>query len=204
MAVKIRLKKMGRTHRPFFRVCAMDCRSPRNGRVIEQLGTYDPMVPETDARAILNGERIDYWLSVGAQPTPKVGTLIKKYGSGGSHLDAQTEAISKLSARRAASIEAARDAASKVEMPKPEPEAPAETPAAEGEAAATDEAAATPDATEAKAEATEAAPAEKPAEDKPAEAAGDTPAEQAEAAKEKPAEVKEEAAEEPAAEAKAE
>ena len=78
MAVKIRLKKMGRTHRPFFRVCAMDQRSPRDGRVIEELGTYDPMVPETDARAILKGERIKYWLSVGAQPTPKVGTLIKK------------------------------------------------------------------------------------------------------------------------------
>ena len=78
MAVKIRLKKMGRTHRPFFRVCAMDQRAPRDGRVIEQLGTYDPMVPDTDARAILNGERINYWLSVGAQPTPKVATLLKK------------------------------------------------------------------------------------------------------------------------------
>ena len=80
MAVKIRLKKMGRTHRPFFRVCAMDVRAPRDGRVIEELGTYDPMVPETDARAILNGERIDYWIGVGAKATPKVGTLIKKYG----------------------------------------------------------------------------------------------------------------------------
>ncbi|MEC8473963.1 MAG: 30S ribosomal protein S16, partial [Planctomycetota bacterium] len=43
MAVRIRLKKMGRTHRPFYRVCAMDQRSPRDGRVIEELGTYDPM-----------------------------------------------------------------------------------------------------------------------------------------------------------------
>ena len=136
MAVKIRLKKMGRTHRPFFRVCAMDVRSPRNGRVIEELGTYDPMVPETDARAILNGERINYWLGVGAQPTPKVGTLIKKYGKDGSHLDAQTEAISRLSGRRAASIEQARAAAASVKMPdvtKPsEDEAAAP---AEGEAA---------------------------------------------------------------------
>ena len=103
----------------------MDQRSPRDGRVIEELGTYDPMVPETDARAILKGERIKYWLSVGAQPTPKVATLIKKYGAEGTHLEAQTEAISKLSSRRAAAIEAARDAASKVEMPKAEPE-PAE------------------------------------------------------------------------------
>jgi small subunit ribosomal protein S16 len=130
VAVKIRLKKMGRTHRPFFRVCAMDQRSPRDGRVIEQLGTYDPMVPDTDARAILNGERINYWLSVGAQPTPKVATLIKKYGTDGSHLEAQAEAIAKLSGRRASAIESARAAAAKVELPKAEPE-PTEAPAEE-------------------------------------------------------------------------
>ncbi|MDA7902106.1 30S ribosomal protein S16 [Mariniblastus sp.] len=168
MAVKIRLKKMGRTHRPFFRVCAMDQRSPRDGRVIEQLGTYDPMVPDTDARAILNGERINYWLSVGAQPTPKVATLIKKYGTEGSHLEAQAEAISKLSGRRATAIESARAAAAKVELPKAEPEpteAPAEETAdapAEGAAeAAAPEAAPAEATTETKAEPTEGAAAEK-------------------------------------------
>ena len=168
MAVKIRLKKMGRTHRPFFRVCAMDQRSPRDGRVIEQLGTYDPMVPDTDARAILNGERINYWLSVGAQPTPKVATLIKKYGTDGSHLEAQAEAISKLSGRRATAIESARAAAAKVELPKAEPEpteAPAEETAdapAEGAAEATAPEAAPAEATtETKAEPTEGAAAEK-------------------------------------------
>ncbi len=129
MAVKIRLKKLGRTHRPFFRVCAMDARSPRNGRVIEELGTYDPMVPHTDARAILNGERIAHWISVGAQPTPKVGTLIKKYGKDGTHLEAQAEAIAQLSERRQKSIESAKKAAAAVEMPKPEP---TPEPAAEG------------------------------------------------------------------------
>ncbi len=161
MAVKIRLKKLGRAHRPFFRVCAMDQRSPRDGRVIEQLGTYDPMVPDTDARAILNGERIKYWLSVGAQPTPKVATLIKKYGVEGTHLEAQATAIAKLSGRRAVAIESARAAAAKVEMPKAEPEpkpedvaveatAEGETPEAPAEQAAT-EAVAEP-ATEEKAE----------------------------------------------------
>ena len=159
---------MGRTHRPFFRVCAMDQRAPRDGRVIEQLGTYDPMVPDTDARAILNGERINYWLSVGAQPTPKVATLIKKYGAEGSHLEAQAEAISKLSGRRATAIESARAAAAKVELPKPEPE-PAEAPAeetaeapAEGaaEAAAPEEAPAEA-TTETAAEPTEGAAEEK-------------------------------------------
>ena len=146
----------------------MDQRSPRDGRVIEQLGTYDPMVPDTDARAILNGERINYWLSVGAQPTPKVATLIKKYGTEGSHLEAQAEAISKLSGRRATAIESARAAAAKVELPKAEPEpteAPAEETAdapAEGAAeAAAPEAAPAEATTETKAEPTEGAAAEK-------------------------------------------
>ena len=62
MAVRLRLKRMGRTHRPFYRLCAIDKRRPRDGRVIEELGYYDPMVRETDARARLNGARIDYWL----------------------------------------------------------------------------------------------------------------------------------------------
>jgi len=63
------------------------------GRVLEELGTYDPMIPETDARALLNGERINYWLSVGAQPSDKVSVLIKKYGVGGTHNEAQQQAI---------------------------------------------------------------------------------------------------------------
>ena len=102
MAVRIRLKRMGRRHRPFFRVCAMDARTPRDGRVIEELGYYDPMVKEVDARAILNGERIDYWLGVGAQPTPKVKVLIKKYGSAGTHLEQQRAALERLKQKRVA------------------------------------------------------------------------------------------------------
>lgn len=78
----------------------MDKRSPRDGRVIEELGTYDPMCPETDARVTLKSERIDYWLSVGAQPSDKVATLIKKYGTNGSHLEAQKEALERLSKRK--------------------------------------------------------------------------------------------------------
>lgn len=99
MAVRIRMKRMGRTHRPFYRICATDSRSPRDGRVIEELGFYDPMVKETDARAILNGERVDYWLGVGAQPSDKVKVLIKKYGSKGTHLEAQKTALARLQVR---------------------------------------------------------------------------------------------------------
>ena len=167
MAVRIRLKKMGRKHRPFFRVCAMDSRSPRDGRVIEELGTYDPMVPETDARAILKGERIDYWLSVGAKATPKVGVLIRKYGTDGSHLTQQTDAIERLGGRRSASIEAAKAAAASAPKPKVEPE-PEETPAEETPAEETD---AEGVATEEAPAAEETPAAEEAGDDKPADAA---------------------------------
>ena len=191
MAVRIRLKKMGRTHRPFFRVCAMDSRTARDGRVIEQLGTYDPMVPNVDSRAILNGERISYWLGVGAKPTQKVGTLIKKYGAEGTHLEAQAEALAKLSTQRATSIEAARKAAAAVEMPKAVPEEEEKAKAPEGEAAEAtaegeapaEEAKADAPAEEAKKEApAEEAKAEAPAEEAKAEApAEEAPAEEAKA-----------------------
>lgn len=101
MAVRIRMKKTGRKNRPFFRICATQDRNPRDGKVIEELGYYDPMVKETDARAILKRERIDYWLSVGAQPSDKVGVLIKKYGSQGTHLVAQQAALERLKVRPA-------------------------------------------------------------------------------------------------------
>jgi small subunit ribosomal protein S16 len=101
VTVRIRLKKMGRKHRPFYRLCAMDQRSPRGGKVLEELGTYDPMVHETDARALLNGERINYWISVGAQPSEKVAVLIKKYGVNGTHVAAQQAALNKLSQPKA-------------------------------------------------------------------------------------------------------
>ncbi len=128
MSVRIRMKKMGRKHRPFFRICAMDIRVPRDGRVLEELGTYDPLVPETDARAILKSERIKYWLSVGAQPSDKVGVLIKKYGAEGTHVEAQRLALARLAqGKRQLPPRPAAAAA------KPA-EAPAEAPPAEASA----------------------------------------------------------------------
>ncbi len=100
MSVRIRMKQFGRKHRPYYRICAMDIRRPRDGRVLEQLGTYDPLVPETDARAILNSERINYWISVGAKPSDKVQVLIKKYGAGGTHVAAQQAALGRLAVSR--------------------------------------------------------------------------------------------------------
>jgi small subunit ribosomal protein S16 len=96
VAVRIRMKMMGRKHRPFFRICAIDSRNPRDGRVLEELGTYDPMVSDTDARALLKGDRIEYWLGVGAQPSHKVRTLIKKYGTQGTHAEQQRAARERL------------------------------------------------------------------------------------------------------------
>ena len=78
MAVRIRMKKMGRKHRPFYRVCVMDSRKPRDGKAIEEVGTYDTSVRDKAARVNLNMERIDYWISVGAQPSENVKALIKK------------------------------------------------------------------------------------------------------------------------------
>lgn len=108
VAVRIRMKKFGRRHRPFFRICATDARAPRDGRVIEVLGTYDPLIPLTDARVTLNLERIQYWLSVGAQPSEKVEVLLKKYGPNGTHLEQQKEAkekVRQLQATRKAAAE---------------------------------------------------------------------------------------------------
>jgi small subunit ribosomal protein S16 len=155
------MKKMGKAHRAFFRICATDKRAPRDGRVLEELGTYDPLVPETDARAKFNADRVAYWLGVGAQPSEKVAILIKKYGPNGTHVDAQKKALEKLSAPK--SVPTAGPA---VVPPKKQREAEAAAAAAkEAEAqAAKDaeakaaEAAAAPPAEAAEAEA-EAAPA---------------------------------------------
>ena len=134
MAVRIRMKKMGRKHRPCFRICAVDRRAPRDGKVIEELGYYDPMVKETDARAILKSERIDYWISVGAQPSDRCATLIKKYGSNGTHLQQQEEALARLQIKP--------QAPEAVSIPLPSKEEPKKEEAPAAEAPASEEAAA--------------------------------------------------------------
>ncbi|UCD74734.1 MAG: 30S ribosomal protein S16 [Phycisphaerales bacterium] len=77
--VVLRLKRMGRTHRPFYRLCAMDKRVSCDGRAIEELGWYDPLASE-EKQVSLKLERIDYWLSVGAQPSDTVRSILKKAG----------------------------------------------------------------------------------------------------------------------------
>lgn len=96
VAVAIRMKRMGRKNRAYYRICATDRRSPRDGRVIEELGTYDPSVPDTDARVTLDNARLDYWLSVGAKPSDAVRVLIKKYGAKGTRVKEMEMARAKL------------------------------------------------------------------------------------------------------------
>jgi small subunit ribosomal protein S16 len=129
------MKMMGRKHRPFFRICAIDSRNPRDGRVLEELGTYDPMVSDTDARTLLNAERVKYWLGVGAQPSDRVRVLIKKYGGEGTHLEQQ-----KAARERLAMPKIVPDAGEPVYIRPAEGEEPAAAPAAEAvaEVAATE------------------------------------------------------------------
>ncbi len=139
MSVCIRMKKIGRSHQAFFRICAMDKRAPRHGRPLEELGTYDPHVKDTDARALLKAERVDYWLSVGALPSENVAVLIKKYGTNGSRLEAQKAALERMSGPRVIP-----DPGEPASLPKPKAgkEAPVEAAAAEPVAAAAEETAA--------------------------------------------------------------
>ena len=73
MAMKIRLARGGSKKRPFYRVVAADSRMPRDGRYVEKLGTYNPLLAkDSEERVQLNMERVNYWLSQGAQPTERV------------------------------------------------------------------------------------------------------------------------------------
>ena len=80
MVVKLRLKRFGRLNHPTYRVCATDARSPRDGRVIETLGYYLPKEKRKQEQVKLNNERVAYWLSVGAQPSETVASLIVRAG----------------------------------------------------------------------------------------------------------------------------
>lgn len=81
MAVRIRMKRIGRHHRPFYRICVMDSRVHREGKAIEEVGTYDTSVADKSKRVVVKLDRIDYWVSVGAKMSDKVATLVKKVRS---------------------------------------------------------------------------------------------------------------------------
>ena len=79
MAVRLRLKRFGRKHKSFYRISAMDTRRPRDGRVIEELGWYDPQA-KAEKQLSLKRERIEHWLKVGAQPSDTVRQILERQG----------------------------------------------------------------------------------------------------------------------------
>ncbi len=80
MAVKLRLKRLGRRHVSVYRLSATESRCPRDGRVLEELGTYDPANKDAAQQVRIDAERVKYWLSVGAVPSDTVAQLLKKHG----------------------------------------------------------------------------------------------------------------------------
>lgn len=81
MALKIRLARQGRKKAPFYAIVVADARAPRDGNFIEKVGTYDPrQAKDSDKRVVLNTERIQYWLGVGAQSTERVEFFLGKAG----------------------------------------------------------------------------------------------------------------------------
>lgn len=178
MAVKIRLSRGGAKKRPYYRIVVADVREPRDGRFIERVGTYNPMLTkENPERVRIIEDRVRHWLSVGAQPTDRVARMLGHAGiiEVPSYNETPKKSAPKAKAqeRLAADKEAAEAAKAAAEeaaaAPAPVEEAPAEEPAPEPAA--------------------EEAPAEAAAEEAPAEvaAAEEAPAEEA-AAEETPAE----------------
>ena len=81
MAVRIRLSRGGSKKRPFYRIVAADSRAPRDGRFIEKLGTYNPLLPQDhEQRLVVNAERVKYWLGIGALPTERLAKLFSNLG----------------------------------------------------------------------------------------------------------------------------
>lgn len=166
MAVKIRLRRVGAKKRPFYRLVVADSRSPRDGRFIELVGTYDPLA--NPAAVTLNADRIKEWMSKGARPTDIARQLLVSEGLLERTAAVYPKAEAKPKLNKKAQARAAADAkAAEAPAPVAEPEAeaaPAEEPAAEDAPAEED---AAPEA--------EAAPAEEEA--SPAEAEATEPAE---------------------------
>ena len=80
MSVKLRMTRIGRRHRPFFRINAIESRNPRDGRILEKLGHYDPIEKDTAKQVVLNRERIEFWLDKGAIPSDAVSQILLRHG----------------------------------------------------------------------------------------------------------------------------
>ena len=199
MAVKIRLKRIGKKRNPHYRIVVADSKTHRDGRVIEEIGRY---VPTTDPSIIeVNSERAQYWLSVGAQPTEPAAVILKLTGDVANEKGEKKNTVKPQATKETFAADTKKKSVIlPKEEKKPEPvkeetpvaEAPAEAPVAEEAAVAEETPAEAPAEPAAEAPVEEAPAAEAP-EDAPAEAPAseEAPAEEAPAA---------EAAEEPKSE----
>ena len=153
MAISLRLSRGGAKKRPYYRIVAADSRSPRDGKFLEQIGTYNPMLAKDDANRVrLNEDRIRYWLGVGAQPTDRVARFLdvagikerparnnpKKGEPGEAAKQRAEDKAAKLAEAEEAAKAAAEEAAAAAAAPAEE--APAEEAPAAEEAAPAEEA----------------------------------------------------------------
>src|SRR5919201_3645070 len=139
MSLKIRLARAGAKKRPYYRIVIADSKSPRDGRYIEKIGTFDPLLPKDHAERVrLDKERAQHWLSHGAQPTDRVLRFLDAAGM--RKRDARSnpqkgqpgkKRIEREEAKRAAAEEKAKAAAEAAAAPTPAPEPEPEQPAAE-------------------------------------------------------------------------
>ena len=143
MALAIRLSRGGRKNRPFYRIVVADKRMPRDGRYLEKLGTYNPLLNDNDEnRVVLNKERIEHWLGEVAKPSERVAIFLGKAGiidmpaqPNRPHKSAQSEKTKLRIADKAEKQEAAAAAAKEAEeAAKAEAEAAAAAPAEEAPA----------------------------------------------------------------------
>jgi len=80
MSVKLRMTRLGRRHRPFFRINAVESRTPRDGRILEKLGHYDPIEKDPAKQVVLKRERVEFWLDKGAIPSDAVSQILLRHG----------------------------------------------------------------------------------------------------------------------------
>ena len=148
MAMKIRLARGGSKKRPFYRIVAADSRMPRDGRYVEKLGTYNPLLAKDDENRVqMNMERVNYWLGEGAQPTDRISRMLEAAGELPKKTRANLkkgepgEAAKARIEEKAAKVAAAAEAAAEAAAAPAEEEAPAEeAPAEEAEAAPAEDA----------------------------------------------------------------
>ncbi|WP_448005007.1 30S ribosomal protein S16 [Agromyces bauzanensis] len=139
MAVKIRLKRLGKIRAPYYRIVVADSRTKRDGRVIEEIGKYHPT--QNPSFIEVDSDRAQYWLSVGAQPTEQVAAILRLTGDWGK-FKGDKNAVSTVKVAEPKAAFVADEAKKPVLKPKAEKPAKAEAPAEEAPAdeAATDEA----------------------------------------------------------------